>query len=135
MRTMTYLTTGQVAKQAQVNIETIRYYERRGLIPEPLRRESGYRQYSKDTIDRIRFIKRAQELGFSLKEIDELLSLRLDPKTPAIVVRRRTEAKVREIDEKIKTLQNMKHVLMKLIGQCDGHGTVNECPIIEALEK
>lgn len=128
------LTTGQLAKQAQVNIETIRYYERRGLIPEPPRRESGYRKYPPDMVARIQFIKRAQELGFSLKEIGELLSLRLEPRTPAIEVRKKAEAKVKEIDEKIRTLQNMKHVLMKLIGQCDGHGTVNECPIIEALE-
>lgn len=86
-------------------------------------------------VDRIQFIKRAQELGFSLKEIGELLSLRLDPTTPALEVRNKAERKVKEIDEKIKTLQNMKHVLMRLIGQCDGHGTVNDCPIIEALEK
>jgi MerR family copper efflux transcriptional regulator len=132
---MEFLTTGQVAKQAQVNIETIRYYERQGLIAEPPRRESGYRQYSQETVDWIRFIKRAQELGFSLKEIKELLSLRLDPKTPAIEVRNRAEAKVKDIDKKIQTLQKMKHALLHLIGQCDGHGTVRECPIIEALEQ
>ena len=131
---MPTLTTGQVAKHANVNIETIRYYERRGLIPEPPRRESGYRQYSHDTIDRIRFIKRAQELGFSLQEIRELLSLRLDPSTPAIEVRNKAEAKVRDIEEKIRALQHIKHSLLHLIGQCDGHGTVDNCPIIEALE-
>ena len=128
------LTTGQLAKQAQVNIETVRYYERRGLIPEPKRRESGYRQYSRDIVSRIRFIKRAQELGFSLKEIDELLALRFDPTAPAIHVRQKAEAKVMDIDAKIASLQHMKHALLKLIGQCDGHGTVNDCPIIEALE-
>ena len=131
---MEYLTTGQVAKQSRVNIETVRYYERRGLIPEPPRRESGYRQYSWDMVNRIRFIKRAQELGFSLQEIADLLSLRFDPKTPAILVRQKAEAKVQNIDEKIVGLQNMKHALLKLIGQCDGHGTVDDCPIIEALE-
>ncbi len=129
------LTTGQLAKQAQVNIETVRYYERRGLIPEPPRRESGYRKYPQNTVIRIQFIKRAQELGFSLKEISELLSLRFDPHTPAIVIRRKAEAKVKDIEEKIKSLEAMKHALVHLIGQCDGHGTVNECPIIEALEK
>ncbi len=129
------LTTGQVAKHAKVNVETIRYYERRGLIPEPPRRESGYRQYSTKTVDRIRFIKHAQELGFSLKEIQELLSLRLDPSTPAIEVRKKTEAKVRDIEEKIDALQKIKHSLLHLIGQCDGHGTVDDCPIIEALER
>lgn len=77
------LTIGQLAKQAQVNVETIRYYERRGLVPEPPRRESGYRQYSPDTVARIKFIKRVQELEFSLREIAELLSLRVDPGTTA----------------------------------------------------
>jgi Hg(II)-responsive transcriptional regulator len=132
---MSHFTTGQVAKHAHVNIETIRYYERRGLIPEPPRRESGYRKYPPDTVDRIRFIKHAQELGFSLKEIQELLSLRLDHSTPAIEVRKKTEAKVRDIEEKIETLQKMKHALQHLISQCDGHGTVDDCPIIEALEQ
>lgn len=132
---MPHFTTGQVAKHANVNIETIRYYERRGLIPEPPRRESGYRQYPHDTVGRIRFIKRAQELGFSLKEIQELLSLRLDPSTPAIEVRNKTEAKVRDIEAKIDTLQKMKHALLHLIHQCDGHGTVDDCPIIAALEQ
>ena len=132
---MRHFTTGQVAKHANVNIETIRYYERRGLIPEPPRRESGYRQYPHDTVDRIRFIKRAQELGFALKEIQELLSLRLDPSTPAIEIRNKTEAKVRDIEEKIETLQKMKQALLHLIHQCDGHGTVNDCPIIAALEQ
>ncbi|PIE34712.1 heavy metal-responsive transcriptional regulator [candidate division KSB3 bacterium] len=132
---MEHLTTGQLAKQARVNIETVRYYERRGLIPEPPRRESGYRKYPINMVERIQFIKRAQELGFSLKEIGELLSLRLDPHTPAMAVRRKTEAKVKEIEQKIDDLQQMKHALVHLIGQCDGHGTVDDCPIIEALEK
>lgn len=132
---MEHLTTGQLAKQAQVNIETVRYYERRGLIPEPPRRESGYRKYPPATVNRIHFIKRAQELGFSLHEISELLSLRVDPHTPAIEVRDKAEAKVREIEKKIADLQHMKHSLLHLIGQCDGHGTVNNCPIIEALEQ
>jgi len=132
---MEHFTTGQVAKQAQVNIETIRYYERKRLIAEPPRRESGYRQYSRETVDRIRFIKRAQELGFSLKEIQELLALRLDPTTPAVEVRNAAEAKVQDIEKKIQALQKMKHALLHLIGQCDGHGTVRECPIMEALEQ
>jgi Hg(II)-responsive transcriptional regulator len=131
---METLTTGQVAKSAHVNIETIRYYERRGLIPEPPRRESGYRQYPPDTINRIRFVKRAQELGFSLKEIQELLSLRLDPLTPAIEVRNKAEEKVHDIEQRIADLQRMKHALSHLIVQCNGHGTVDDCPIIQALE-
>jgi Hg(II)-responsive transcriptional regulator len=135
MKNVQHFTTGQVARKANVNIETIRYYERRGLIPEPPRRESGYRQYSQDAVDQVRFIKRAQELGFSLQEIRELLTLKLDPSTPAIEVREKAEAKVQDIEGKIDTLQKMRHALLHLIGQCDGHGTVQDCPIIEALEQ
>ncbi len=132
---MEYLTTGTLAKKTQVNIQTVRYYERRGLIPEPPRRESGYRQYSHDAVTRIQFIKRAQELGFSLKEVRELLSLKLDSYTPCIIVKRRSEAKIKDIENKIKTLQNMKQALVKLTGECSGQGRVRECPILEALEK
>ncbi len=132
---MEYLTTGQLAKKARVNVETVRYYERRGLIPEPPRRDSGYRQYSHEMVTRIQFIKHAKELGFSLKEIDELLSLRLDPKTPCLEVKKRTEAKISDIEEKIKSLQQMKKSLVKLKAACNGQGFINECPILEALEK
>ena len=78
---METLTIGQLARQAEVNVETLRYYERRGLIPEPPRKESGYRQYPPDDLARIRFIKHAKELGFTLKEILDLLTLRVDPET------------------------------------------------------
>ncbi|MBI2882952.1 MAG: MerR family transcriptional regulator [Candidatus Methylomirabilis oxyfera] len=128
------LTIGQLAKQAQVNIETIRYYERRGLIPEPPRRESGYRQYSPDTVARITFIKRAQELGFSLKEIQELLSLRVDPGTTTGDIKGRAEAKLADIKAKIHDLERMKKALMRLAASCRGRGTTSECPILDALE-
>ncbi len=129
------LTRGQLAKRAKVNIETVRYYERRGLIPKPHRRESGYRQYSDETVKRIQFIKHAKDLGFSLKEINELLSLKLDPKTSCSEVRNRAEAKISDIEDKIITLQKMKKALVKLTRACSGTGPVNECPILEALEK
>ncbi|MFQ6069306.1 MAG: MerR family DNA-binding protein [Candidatus Aminicenantales bacterium] len=132
---MRYLTIGQLAKSAKVNIQTIRYYERRGLIPEPLRRDSGYRQYPLEMTMRIQFIKRAKELGFSLKEIGELLSLRLDPKTPCSEVKRKAEAKLSDIKEKIRSLQHMKKALIKLTEACKGRGPVSECPILEELEK
>ncbi len=132
---MESLTTGKLAKKAGVNIETIRYYERRGLIPKPRRRESGYREYSDDMVTRIQFIKHAQDLGFSLKEIQELLSLRLDPGTPCAKVKNRTEMKIKDIDNKIKSLQEMKKALVKLTKACSGKGPVTECPILEALEK
>ncbi|HDO35560.1 MAG TPA: MerR family transcriptional regulator [Nitrospirae bacterium] len=131
---MERLTIGKLAKQAEVNIETIRYYERRGLIPKPPRRESGYRQYPRDTVTRIQFIKRAKELGFSLREILELLSLRVDPATTCGDVKKRAEIKIADIEEKIRTLQRMKKALMKLTVECKGRGPVSECPILEALD-
>lgn len=132
---MEMLTIGQVGNKAGVNIETVRYYERRGLIPKPLRAESGYRQYSDDTVKRIRFVKHAQELGFSLKEISELLSLRVDSKTSCGEIRDRAKGKIDDIESKIKSLQKMKKALGKLVHQCSSKGPVKECPILEALDK
>jgi MerR family mercuric resistance operon transcriptional regulator len=108
---MRSITIGQLARKGRVNVETIRYYERRGLIPEPPRRESGYRQYSQDAVARIHFIKRAKELGFSLKEISELLFLRVDPYTTCGDVKKRAEVKIADIEEKIRDLQRMKEAL------------------------
>jgi len=129
------LTIGQVAKAAGVNVETIRYYERRGLIPRPPRRASGYRQYSEDTIKRIRFIRHAKELGFSLKEIGELLSLRVDERTTCADIKKKAEDKVADIDSRIANLQRMKKALRRLSKECRGRGPVDECPILEALER
>src|SRR3990172_7588725 len=109
------LTIGRLAKKAQVNIETVRYYERRGLLPEPPRRQSGYRQYSENDVSRLLFIKRAQTLGFTLKEILELLSLRVDPKTTCGDVKRRAEVKIAGMEERIRDLQKMEKALMKLV--------------------
>ena len=127
------LTIGQLAKKAKVNVETIRYYERRGLIPEPPRRGSGYRQYSEYDMARIQFIKRAKDLGFSLKEILELLSLRVDPDTTCGDVKKRAEVKIVDIEEKIRVLQRVRNALEKLVTSCRGRGPTSECPILEAL--
>ncbi len=105
---MEKLTIGQLAKSAGVNLQTIRYYERRGLIPEPPRNESGYRQYSQKEVSRTLFIKGAQGLGFSLKEIEELLSLKMEPGTTCGDVKNRVEAKISDIEEKILALQQIK---------------------------
>lgn len=131
---MESMTIGKLAREVGVGVETIRYYERRGLIEEPPRRESGYRQYPQDTVQRLRFIRRAKELGFTLKEIRELLALRLDPGTTCGDVRRRAEAKIGDIEEKIRTLRRMKEALQKLTLACSGHGPLSECPILEAME-
>ncbi len=131
---MEYLTIGKLAKHSHVNVETIRYYERRGLIPMPSRRESGYRQFTQDIVARIRFIKRAQELGFTLKEISELLSLRVDPYTTCADIKMRAERKIAEIEAKIRDLERMKRALIKLKASCRGRGPTGECPILEALD-
>lgn len=131
---MKTLTIGQLAKQAQVNVETVRYYERRGLIPEPHRRESGYREYSQEAVARLQFIKRAKELGFSLKEIFDLLSLRVGPDATCGDVKRRAERKLADIEEKLQALQRMKKALTKVAAACRGRGPTSECPILEVLE-
>lgn len=128
------LKVGEVAKRAAVNLQTIRYYERQGLLPRPPRTASNYRVYSQDAVRRVRFIKRAQELGFALRDIKELLSLRAAPRTCCADVRRQAQAKLRGIDEKIGTLQRMRRALTKLIGECSGRGPVTACPILEALD-
>lgn len=131
---MTVLRVGAVATQACVNVQTIHYYERRGLLPRPLRTEANYRAYPADAVLRVRFIRRAQELGFTLEEIKELLSLRAAPLTPCADVRERAATKVRDIDDKMRTLQAMRIALTKLIRECSGRGSVSECPILEALD-
>ena len=128
------LTIGKVARLAGVGVETIRFYEREGLIEGPPRGPSGYRQYPGETVTRIRFIKRAKELGFSLKEIKELLELRIDPETTCADIRTRADAKINDIDEKVTTLRKMKAALERLTAACRGRGPTSECPILEALE-
>jgi MerR family mercuric resistance operon transcriptional regulator len=129
------LTIGQVARRAGFGIETVRFYERKGLIDEPPRRTSGYRQYPASVISRLRFIKRAKDLGFSLREIKELLSLRVEPTTTCSDIQKRAEAKIADIEGKIRSLKRMKEVLTRLTASYGGVGPVSECPIVEALER
>ena len=131
---MGHLNRGALAKESGVNIETIRFYEKQGLIPEPPRSAANYRMYPEDAVRRVRFIRRAQELGFTLKEILDLLSLRAMPGVQCADVRGRAEEKVRDIDERIRTLRAMRKALSGLIGECSGKGPVTDCPILEALE-
>lgn len=130
---MTFLQTGEVARQAGVNVETLRFYERRGILPEPPRRASGYREYPPDTVDLIRFIKRAQELGFSLKEIRELLDLRQGSRRATGQVPRLVKAKIAEIDQKIRDLEAMNQALAGLLGACEKKTSRACCPIIASL--
>jgi MerR family transcriptional regulator, copper efflux regulator len=131
---MSTLTTGQLAKAAGVNVETVRYYERRGLLPEPDRRPSGYREYPESEVGRLGFIRRAQELGFTLEEIGELLSLRMRPRTTTAEVRSRVAAKIEDVEERISSLERIRSALRTMAGACDVHGPLGDCPFLEALE-
>jgi Hg(II)-responsive transcriptional regulator len=129
------LTTGEAADRAGVNVQTVRYYERRGLIPEPPRTSGGFRQYGPEHVARIRFIKRAQELGFTLDEAGELLDLRATPEADRADVRAVAQEKRDAIQQKIADLQRMQATLDHLITACEGHGTTDDCPILHALEE
>lgn len=131
---MANLTIGQLAARAGVKVETLRYYERRGLLPAPPRSPGGYRLYPDGELARIRFIKRAQSLGFSLREIAELLCLRLDPQSTCRQVRAQARAKIADIDRKVAALREVRQALAKLAAQCQGQGPTSACPILEALE-
>lgn len=128
------LRTGEVAAQAGVNIQTLRYYERRGLLEEPERRPSGYRGYPADAVRLIRFIKRAQELGFTLTEIEDLLRLRGDQESACSEVRSAAEAKIEDIEQKIRHLRAMKRALGVLVASCATERSPRHCPILEALD-
>ncbi len=126
-------TTGRLAKAADVNVETLRYYEQRGLLPEPPRRDSGYRIYPTESVERLRFIKGAQELGFTLEEIKELLTLRVSETADKGIVRHHAQQKVKQIEVKIRALQEMRDALQHLIHECSGEGPTSDCPILEAM--
>lgn len=128
------LRSSDVAKQAKVNIETLRYYERQGLLLKPPRTDSNYRIYSEEAVNRVRFIKHAQELGFSLKEIRDLLSLRAMPGAGCADVLKRAQLKIEDIDQKIRSLKRMRKALSKLMSECSGKGPITECPILESLD-
>jgi len=130
---MTAITIGRLAKQAGVNIDTIRYYERHGLLPEPARRASGYREYTAADLDRLRFVRRAKELGFSLDEIGELLSLTAARGNDMRGVKRKAEQRLEHVEHKIKELQRVRRGLKTLIAACPGHGELAHCPIVAAL--
>ena len=132
---MDTFTIGQLARKANVNLETIRYYERRGLLPDPPRNKSGHRLYTMQDLRRTEFIKRTQSLGFSLQEISELLSFKMDSGKTCKDVKQRVQKKLSDIEEKIETLQKMRAVLQRLENNCPGKGTLDECPILETLDQ
>jgi MerR family copper efflux transcriptional regulator len=127
-------TIGEVAKRAAVHIETLRYYERQGLVARPPRSRSNYRLYPEETVQRVQFIKRAQQLGFSLQEIQALLALRAAPQAQCADVRERALAKIHEIEHKVRTLQAMHTALTRLVAVCAGQGHITDCPILESID-
>lgn len=130
---MNGLTIGKLAKQAGLTIDTVRFYERRGLIEEPARTKSNYRIYPEEDVVRLTFIKKAKSLGFSLNEIKELLTLQHDPEASKADIKKWIEIKIREIRCRIKDLSRILSALEQLAVSCDGHGPVSECSILEAL--
>lgn len=126
------MTIGRLARASSVGVETIRFYEREGLLDEPARTASGYRQYPPETAERLGFIRRAKALGFSLAEIRELLAL-AEPRDSRARVKALTEHKLAQIERRIDELRRMREALADLNRQCSGHGPVEGCPIIETL--
>jgi MerR family transcriptional regulator, copper efflux regulator len=130
---MRTLSIGQLAKAAGVGVETVRFYERKGLLELPARKDSGYRQFDDEAVERLRFIRQAQQVGFTLKEIRELLALRDDPDAGRADVRDRATAKLDDIDAKVRGLLAMRESLVALLTTCNGDGPAAGCPILTAL--
>lgn len=127
---MTDLTIGKLAKKSGVGIDTVRFYEREGLLPKAVRTASGYRMYSLADVDRLRFIRRAKTLGFSLEEIAELLSLNAGKGSRA-AVKKLAQHRLQDLEQKVAELTAIRDALAKLVKQCSGQGSVAGCPIIE----
>lgn len=132
---MKTLTIGKLAKLAQTSIDTIRYYEREGLIAPPARRASGYRDYGPDVVGQLNFIRRAKHLGFTLSEITELLALSSQAERDMAGMKFAAQAKLGVVEERIRELQRMRKGLRKLIADCPGRGAVSKCPIVHALNQ
>lgn len=128
-----YFTVGQVAKRAGVNLQTVLYYERRGLMSSR-RAPSGYRIFGQDAVRMISFIKNAQALGFTLEEIRGLLRLRVGKSARCAEVRRRAEEHMRDVEAKIEALAAMRSALSRLVTSCRRRQATLNCPILEALE-
>ena len=127
------LTIGQLAKEAGVGVETIRFYEREGLLEKPRRSPSGYRQYPPEAAGRVKFLRRAQWLGFTLRDAQELLALRDDPDADRASVREKAADKLADIEDRIAELQAMRVELARLLTACRGGGPAAGCPIIAAI--
>jgi MerR family copper efflux transcriptional regulator len=129
------MTVGVLAEQAGVKVDTIRYYERHGLLPKPPRTNSGYRTFTHASVERLKFIKQAQALGFTLNEVKQLLALRFGPGMTCTDVRNRAQAKLAEIQQKIDSLHAMKRALRQLVSACAAEGPASECSFLANLHQ
>lgn len=127
-------TIGQLAKSVDVNVQTLRFYERKGLLKPARRLESTYRIYDSDGLKRIQFIRKAKSMGFSLSEIQELLKLRVNTRERCENVRAKAANKLKEVRERITSLQKLESTLLELIADCKKRVVNNSCPIIEKME-
>ncbi len=125
--------TGELAEKAGVNVQTVRYYERRNLLPGPERTESGYRSYDERDLLRLRFILRAKNLGFTLSEVKELLDLRADPDRTVADVRQRALDKIADTEAKIRDLEGIRSALRRLVDACDAHDSIEQCALMHAI--
>lgn len=132
---MKAMTIGRLADAAGVNVETVRFYERSELLERPKGPASGYRTYEPAAVERIRFIRHAQELGFTLAEIRELLALRVDPRSSCAEVKARAVAKIGDVERKIESLRRMRTALVSISEECSGEGPTSACPILDAFSQ
>ncbi|MFO0601110.1 MAG: heavy metal-responsive transcriptional regulator [Myxococcaceae bacterium] len=128
------LTIGQLSRRAGLPVDTVRFYEKQGLVPQPARRASGYRQYPATTVGRLRFIQSAKAVGFSLKEIRELLALRVTRGKTCADVKARAHEKLTDLDRRLAELQRVRAALSRLAASCTGRGPTSECPLLDALD-
>jgi len=124
---------GELAQKAQVNIDTVRYYERQGLLPEPRRLRSGYRQYEVGDVSRLRFVRRAKALGFTLQEIRDLLELSSHREKDMAGMKSAATEKLADVEAKLAELTRIRDGLEMLVASCPGHGALDQCPILDAL--
>jgi Hg(II)-responsive transcriptional regulator len=124
---------GELAQKAEVNIDTVRYYERQGLLPEPQRLRSGYRQYQLGDVSRLRFVRRAKALGFTLQEIRDLLELSSHREKDMAGMKTTAIEKLADVEEKLTELTRIRDGLKMLVDSCPGHGALEKCPILNAL--
>lgn len=129
------MTIGMLARAAGVGRETVRFYEREGLLPEPPRSASGYRRYPPDSVERLRFIRRAQGLGFTLQEIGDLLALRVDEVAACGAVEARARRKLESVAQKLTELRRLKRALERLVAACAAREPTSDCPILEEIEE